>query len=387
MSFDYYRTLGVSDSAEAADIKKAYRRLARKLHPDVNQADSAADQMVQVNEAYQTLSDKSKRQEYDVRRRSGFVEAPPPPTASGEVRVRHHLTVVDLPSPVYALAFSPNSQELAVGCFDNSLRFVSPIDGSKIAETCLQGGAVSTMVWTDDHTLVVAGASEKSVASWKVVNREKVESKAKRTEWVSQVGLSPDGRKLGLGGVDRTVALMDRRTGREIWSRRTHDASVTCVTFLPDGKLLATGANDQKVIVYEASAGVEFGRIDGIGEAPNFLAFSPDASLLAAALVDRSVRIYETKTGMPRKAFWGHEAPIEAVTFHPNGWMFASTCRRGETRLWNALGGKCVATLGGHTAPNKALAFSSDGTLLAVGGLDRTVSIWKIEVGEGSGAG
>lgn len=387
MSFDYYRTLGVSESAEAAEIKKAYRRLARKLHPDVNQAETAADQMVLVNEAYQTLSDADKRQEYDVRRRNGFVEAPPPPTASGEVRVRHHLTVVDLPSPVYSLAFSPDSRELAVACFDNALRFISPIDGSLIAETLLQGGAVSTMVWTSESTLVAAGASEKSVASWQVENHQIVHAKAKRTEWVSQVGLSPDGRRLGLGGVDRTVAMMDRRTGREIWSRRTHDSSITCVTFLPDGRLLATGANDQKVIVYEASAGVEYGRIEGMGEAPNYLAFSPDASLLAAALVDRSVRVYETKTGMPRKAFWGHEAPIEAVTFHPIGWMFGSTCRRGETRLWNALGGKCVATLGGHTAPNKALGFSQDGGLMAVGGLDRTVSIWKVEVGEGADAG
>ncbi len=383
MSFDYYKTLGVSESAVAAEIKKAYRKLARKLHPDVNQDAGSADRMVLINEAYGVLSDNDKRQEYDVRRKSGFIEAPPPPTASGEVRVTHLLSIVDLPSPIYAISFSPNGKEIALGCFDNTLRFLSPMDGAPIAETALQGGVISTLLYCDLGCVIAAGVSEKSVAFWKIENHNVVESKGKRSEWASQIGISPNGSKIAIGGVDRTVSLLDRKSGKEVWSKRTHDASITCAVFLPDGKLLATGSNDQKVIVYETSHGVEYGRFEGMGEAPNYLAFSLDGSLMAAALVDRSVRIYETGSGMPRKAFWGHEAPIEAVAFHPTGWMFASTCRRGETRLWNALGGKCIANLGGHTAPTKAVAFSSDGSMMAIGGLDRCVSIWKVEVGEG----
>jgi len=62
---DYYDVLGVSRGASADDIRKAYRELARKLHPDVNKAPDAAQRFSEVQEAYDVLSDSEKRQAYD----------------------------------------------------------------------------------------------------------------------------------------------------------------------------------------------------------------------------------------------------------------------------------------------------------------------------------
>ena len=62
---DYYETLGVKRDATEADIKSAYRKLARKYHPDVNKTKEAEEKFKEINEAYEVLGDKQKRQRYD----------------------------------------------------------------------------------------------------------------------------------------------------------------------------------------------------------------------------------------------------------------------------------------------------------------------------------
>lgn len=88
---DYYQTLGVARDASAEDIKKAYRRLARKYHPDVSKEPGAEERFKEVAEAYEVLRDPEKRAAYDQlggNWQAGQEFRPPPGWQSGTKRPR-----------------------------------------------------------------------------------------------------------------------------------------------------------------------------------------------------------------------------------------------------------------------------------------------------------
>ena len=85
MEKDYYRILGVDRKAGLVEIKKAYRKLARKYHPDLNPGDKSAEaKFKEIQEAYSVLSDPKKKSQYD---QFGFAGDVPPAAPNG-VRAR-----------------------------------------------------------------------------------------------------------------------------------------------------------------------------------------------------------------------------------------------------------------------------------------------------------
>jgi curved DNA-binding protein len=94
---DYYKILGVEPDAEKADIKSAYRKLARKYHPDLNPGKEAEDKFKEVAEAWEVLGDNTRRAEYDELRRYGGRRPeggfePPPGWESHATGSSHHFT-------------------------------------------------------------------------------------------------------------------------------------------------------------------------------------------------------------------------------------------------------------------------------------------------------
>ena len=81
---DYYAILGLERNASDGDIKRAYRKLARKYHPDVSKEPHAEEKFKEVSEAYETLKDPEKRAAYEQlgRYQTGQEFRPPPATGT-----------------------------------------------------------------------------------------------------------------------------------------------------------------------------------------------------------------------------------------------------------------------------------------------------------------
>ena len=114
MNKNLYHVLGISKDASEAEIKSAYRKLARKYHPDLNKDDkSAAEKFKEVSCAYDILGDKEKRKKYD----SGEIDCDGKPTGygapAGSAAAREGLTF----PPFSAMIFFLSSAELHKAAF------------------------------------------------------------------------------------------------------------------------------------------------------------------------------------------------------------------------------------------------------------------------------
>ena len=87
---DYYKILGVDKKASKEEVQRAYRKLARKYHPDVNKSEDAQARFIEINEAYEVLKDPEKRSYYDQYGKSASeAERRPPPGGEGFSRTFH----------------------------------------------------------------------------------------------------------------------------------------------------------------------------------------------------------------------------------------------------------------------------------------------------------
>ena len=202
-----------------------------------------------------------------------------------------------------------------------------------------------------------------------------------------RLAFSRDGKWLALAGEDRSVRLLDARTGRLIASPTDDPTSYYCVAFSHDSKLFAVGggrfnANGQggpnHVNVFDVGTRKVVGKLTGHTLAVTNVAFSPTDPLIATASADSTVRIWDGKTFRLRAELRGHSAGIKGLAFSPDGKTLATGSWDSTIRLWGPLSGKFVAQLEGQSPLIREIAFSPDGKYLVSGGDRHSIKLWDV---------
>ena len=373
----FYDVLGVGPNVDHETLRKAYRRLAQKHHPDVNSSPDAHEAMARINEAFETLIDAAKREEYDALLSGALETAAGSEAPKSPVIIKLLKRLTGHKTPVYSISFAPDSGQLLSVGFDNEVIWWNE-DGGMLKQTKLESGAVSVLRAFPHNRAVAAGATESHVNVWSIDQDRVTSWRGMSEEWVSCVAISGDGRAVAAGWVHHHLKDCDSESGSARFALRSHDASVTAVAFSYDGKLLASGTADAKVIIRDAITGKFLHSIERLRSVVTAIAFSQDSHYVAVAGVDLSIRVFRMSDGVLVKMLYGHGRPIESLAFHPNGWLFASGSRDGTVGLWNATKGVGNVRIEVSSRPIRCVAFSADGTRLAASGQDKVVRLFEI---------
>jgi sugar lactone lactonase YvrE len=239
--------------------------------------------------------------------------------------------------------------------------------------------AVRCVVFTRDGKGLISGSTDNTLRRWNLSDGKEAMSYKGNLTWMTNVALSPDGKKVAAAGYyTRQASLWEVESGKELQKFTGHSSYLYTVAFSPNGKVLATGGWDMGIRLWNTATGKEISELKGHTSYVNSVAFSPDGKLLASGSTDRTLRLWDPDSGKDKGKLSGHEAVVQWVEFSPDGRTLVSADDNGQVILWEVLTGNKRRSWKAHTGGTRCVRFSPDGKTLATAGADKLVRLWDL---------
>jgi WD40 repeat protein/serine/threonine protein kinase len=284
---------------------------------------------------------------------------------------------------VTGLRFLPGGRQLISSSDDRTVK-VWELETGEVLASLPHVGTVSAIDVSPDGRSIATGTMDRSgpLRLWDTRTWQVVALLAPETD-VKSVAFSPDGRQLATLGMDKVI----------IWNISTREPATSFaanegrlgsqnICFSPDGQVLAYlepeqgRADASSVALRDIKRGTNLCSLHGDGVISS-VTFSPNGKYLVTGNWDKTARVWDVNNRSPVVTLTNHTAWVSSLAFSPAGDILATASADQQIKLWNTTNWLEVASLKGHRHEIWALAFSPDGRTLASGGKDDTIRLWK----------
>ena len=229
--------------------------------------------------------------------------------------------------------------------------------------------------------LVVGNESaEKHVRLWDLQSGEINEQFFGHVSDITDIAISPDGKRYATASADRTVRVVDIETGERIHKFEDHEDFVTVVEFSPDGERLATGSADRTVRLRDMETGEEVHLLDAEAYVSS-IAFSPDGSQVATGALDNTAKIWDVGTGELLHVLEDDVGSVMDVVYTPDGEGLILGDSVGNMMVWDVAEEEVLEVLSASNDGIRSIDLSPDGKHLVSAGTDGLARLWNLETG------
>jgi WD40 repeat protein len=237
-------------------------------------------------------------------------------------------------------ALSPDGKYIATGFEDHTVKVLDIMTGNTLLTYTGHSGDIGTIDWSPDGKYI-ASADGQTMQVWEAMTGKTILTYKipQKTEIDTAFGLlwSPDGKYIAVGGISKTVLVLDAMTGkvRSTYSGHT-EVGAGPVAWSPDSKYIVSESWDLTTQVWEAMTGKHIHTFQQFGP----VAWSPDSNYLALGnpREEHNVQVWDTKTWHLRLTYTGHQGntSVNAVAWSPDGKYIASGGEDKTVRVWIA---------------------------------------------------
>lgn len=280
---------------------------------------------------------------------------------------------------VVSVAFSIDGETLASGGWDNTVHLWSM--KTKELQKIYTGHSlpVQCIAFNKEKDIATAGGNE-IVRLWNSESFEIKRNTTGHTAGVRSVAISPNGRFIASGSIDKTIKLWNAQRGILILNISGHTGEVRCVIINKTREIFS--ASNDKTIKYWDNKGNLRHTFHGHSREIISLALSADESLMASGGWENTIRLWDIKSKSQIAILEGHTNAIFSLCFVKGNELLISSSQDQTIKIWKVKEGLILHTLKGHAGGVRCVAVSPRDNTVLSGSYDKTLRQWNINTGE-----